>query len=119
MKLQYSCVYDHILYLICPGLLRAEDDTSCGIQARFIGSTRSLHYLFMYLFVFEMYNVLLSTSANTNHILTTENSRRFPPVITPLFLLTTLYTTSHVPLVYSTTNVSHPILLSAANGFLV
>jgi hypothetical protein len=47
-------VHDHPLYLICPGLLSAIGETSYGIRVGFIGSTRSLHYLFMYLFVFEM-----------------------------------------------------------------
>jgi len=48
-----------------------------------------------------------------------ENSRRFPPDITTLFLLTTPYTTSITPLAYSTAKVSHPIPLSAAKRFLV
>jgi hypothetical protein len=46
-----------------------------------------------------------------------ENIRRFPPEITPLVLLTTLYTTSLVLLAHSTAVVRHPIPLSAANSF--
>jgi len=43
-----------------------------------------------------------------------ENSHSFPQEITSLFLLTTLYTTSLIPLVYLTASISHPIPLSAA-----
>jgi hypothetical protein len=46
-----------------------------------------------------------------------ENVRRFPPEITPLFLLTPLYTTSLVLLAYSTAVIRHPIPSSAANSF--
>jgi len=42
-------VHDHPLYLICPDLLVAVGETSYGIWVRFIGSTHSLHCLFMYL----------------------------------------------------------------------
>ena len=48
-----------------------------------------------------------------------ENSRSFPAEITPLFLLTTHYTTSLVLLTYPTASVRHPIPLYAANHFLV
>jgi len=44
--------HDQPLYLVCPGLLRAVRETSYGIRVGFIGYTYSLHYLFMYLFVF-------------------------------------------------------------------
>jgi len=47
------------------------------------------------------------------------NSCSFPPEITPLFLLNTVYTTSLVPLTYSTASASQPIPLSAANRFSV
>jgi len=44
-------VQDHPLYLVCPDLLCAVGDTFYGTRVGFIGSTRSLHYLFMYLFI--------------------------------------------------------------------
>jgi len=42
-----SVTHDHPLYLICPDLLVAVGETSYRIQVGFIGSTYSLHYLFM------------------------------------------------------------------------
>jgi len=50
---RYS-VHDHPLYLFCHGLLVAVGETSYGVRVRLIGSTEGLHYLFMYLFVFEI-----------------------------------------------------------------
>jgi hypothetical protein len=44
-------IHDHSLYLVCPGLVVAVGETSHGIRVEFIGSTHSLHYLFIYLFV--------------------------------------------------------------------
>jgi hypothetical protein len=43
----------------------------------------------------------------------------FPSRNNTFVLLTTLYTTSPVPLAYLTISVNHPIPLSAANHFLV
>jgi len=81
----------------------------------FIVSTYSLHYLCIYLYF--RCKVCSYPIVHMKIILTTENCHHFPPEITPLFLLTTLYTTSLIPLVYSTTSVSHPSPLSAANRF--
>jgi hypothetical protein len=50
-----------ILYLVCLTLLRAIGETSYGIRVGFIGSTHGLHYFFMYLFVFEIQSLLLSS----------------------------------------------------------
>jgi hypothetical protein len=44
-------VHDRPMYLVCPDLLRAEGESSYGIPVGFIGSTHSVHYLFMYLFI--------------------------------------------------------------------
>jgi len=49
-----------ILYLVCLSFLHAVGETSYGIRLGLIRSTHSLHYLFMYLFVFEIQILLLS-----------------------------------------------------------
>jgi len=49
-----SDVLDHSLYLACPDLFCSVDVTSYAIGVRFIGSTYSLQYLFICVFVFEM-----------------------------------------------------------------
>jgi len=47
-------VQDRPLYFICPNLFVEVGETSYGIRVGFIGSTNSLHCLFMYLFVSEV-----------------------------------------------------------------
>jgi hypothetical protein len=42
---------DHPSYFFCPGLFVAVGKTSYGIWVEFIGSTYSLHYLFIYLYL--------------------------------------------------------------------
>jgi len=49
-----AVIHGHPSYLVCPDLLRAVGETSYGIRVGFIGSTHSLHCLFIYLFVLEM-----------------------------------------------------------------
>ena len=44
-------IHDQLLYLVCPDLLGAVDETSYGIRVGFIGSTHNLHYLFIYLYL--------------------------------------------------------------------
>jgi len=48
-------VRDNFLYFVCPDLLVGVGETSYGIRVRFIGSTHSTHYLFIYLFVSEQF----------------------------------------------------------------
>jgi hypothetical protein len=45
-------IQDHSLFLVCPDSLVAVGETSYGIRVWFIGSIHSLHYLFIYLFVY-------------------------------------------------------------------
>jgi hypothetical protein len=52
-------VNDHPLNLVCPGLLVAVGETSYGIWMGLIGSTHSLHCLFMCLFAFEAQRLAL------------------------------------------------------------
>ena len=39
------------LYLMCLDVLSLVSETSYGVRVGFIGSTHSLHYLFIYLFI--------------------------------------------------------------------
>ena len=92
----------------------------------FLRDTGGVHWihtlssLFVYVFIcilgVKSTLIQLSTQKLYSHN-RQENIRCFPPEITPLFLLTTLYTTSLVLLAYSTAVIHHPILLSAANSF--
>jgi hypothetical protein len=109
-------IHDHPLYLICPDLLIAVGETFYRIWA---GSSYP-HIVFTICLCIYLYfrcKVYSYPIVHMKIILTTENCHHFPPEITPLFLLTTLYTTSLIPLAYSTTSVSHPSPLSAANRF--
>jgi len=47
-------IHNHPSYLVCPGLLVVVGETSYRIKVEFIRSTDSLHYLFIYLFVFVL-----------------------------------------------------------------
>ena len=74
------------------------------------------HY-FIYLYLrCKVYSCLFNQII-CNHILTEEKqNHHFPPqLVTSLFSVTTLHTTSLVLLSYSTASISHPIPLSAAN----
>jgi hypothetical protein len=106
------------LYLDCPDLLVAVGEISYGIRVEIIGSTQFSLFFYVFICILGVKSTLiqLSTQKLYSHKIH-ENIRRFPPEIRPLFLLTTLYTTSFVLLTYSTAVVHHPILLSAANSF--
>ena len=103
-----------LLYLVCPDVLSTVGETSYGIRVGFIESDIVFT---IYLFISEVQHLLLSSGSNTNYILTKEKHNcPFPPeLLTFLFSVTTLYTTSLVPLSYSTASVSMPVPLSAAN----
>jgi hypothetical protein len=101
-------------------MLCAADETSYGIG--WSSSDPQIVFTIFYVFI-----CILGVNSTLIQLYTQkpylhnrkENSRRFPLEMTHLFLLTTLYTTSPVPLAYSTASVSDPIPLPAANCFLV
>ena len=111
-------IHDHPLYLDCLDLLVAVGETSYGVRVGFIRSTQSSLFVCVFICILGVKSTViqLSTQELYSHN-RQENIRRFPPEITPLFLLTTLYTTSLVLLAYSTAVVRHPIPSSAANSF--
>jgi len=75
--------------------------------------------LFVYVFIciLGVKSTLIQLSTQKLYSHNRQENSHFPPEITPLFLLTTLYTTSLVLLAYSTAVVHHPIPLAAANSF--
>jgi hypothetical protein len=76
----------------------------------------SFHYFLIYLFIYEVQSLLLPNQSNRNHIVTKEKK---PSLISRTsnfcFSVTTISTTSLVPLSYSTASVSLPFSLPAAN----
>ena len=96
-------------------------ETSYGIKVGFIKSKHILHYLFLCLFIciWGVKSTLMLRKQKSYSHNRKENSHSFPPEIISLFLLTTVYTTSLIPLGYLAASISHPILLSAAKPFSV
>ena len=102
-----------------PWLALSVGETSYGIRMGFVGSTNSLHYLFMYLKC-----NFWTCSVNQIIIIFSQQKRKQPSLSSRnnnlcFYWLTTLYTTSLTQLCYSTASVSHPIPLSAANLYSV
>ena len=113
-------VHDHPSYLLCPGLFIVVGETSYGIWVRFIRSTQSSLFVYVFNFIWDIKSTLIQSSKQKSYSHNRkEYCHRFPPEITPLFLLTTRYTTSFIPLAYLTVSVSHPLSLSTANCFLL
>jgi len=109
-------IHDHPVYLICPDLLIAVGETSYRIQVGFIWSTVFTICLCICILGVKSTLIQLCTQKSYSHN-RQGNIHHSPPEITPLFLLTTLYTTSLILLAYSIAVIHHPIPLSAANSF--
>jgi hypothetical protein len=75
-------LHDLHLYLVCPDLLVAVDETSYGIGVGFIGSTVFTICLFIYLFIWDVNSTLIRLSKQKSYYHNRkEYNRRFPPEI--------------------------------------
>ena len=105
----------HLPWLACCGRWNFLRDTGGVHQIRTVFTICLCIYLYFRCKVNSAL-IQLCTQKSYSHN-RKENSRRFPPEITPLFLLTTLYTTTLVLPAYLTAGIHHPIPLFAANHF--
>ena len=102
-----------------PGLLRAVGETSYGIRGWFIGSY-IVFTIFLCICLYLRCKVYSYPVKQTKIVFQQKKKNNYhfcPELVTYLFSVTTPYTTSLTPLSYSTTCVSHPVPLSAANRF--
>jgi hypothetical protein len=110
-------IHDHLLYLVCPGLLVAVGEISFLMLLRLTRSTQSSLLVYLFICICGVKSTLIQLIKQKSYSHNRkENNRRFPPeIITLVFISWPPH--SLIQLCYQTVSISHPIPLSAANHF--